>query len=268
MPSPFPGMEPYLEDPVGWTDVHQRLITTLSTELNRLLPPQYLARIGERVYVAQSSRSVYPDAMVLKRSSPTSAVAQGAGGTAVLVASDPPWILTVLPEEAREVFVEIFSTRGQHRLITVIEVLSPANKASGSEGRQLYLRKQREILASQTHLIEIDLLRQGEHTVAPPVDYLLQQGHWDYLVSLHRGGQDEQFEVWAISLRQRLPRIHVPLADGDPDVVLDLQEVLDRCYDDGAYARALDYRQDPPVPLGRADAEWADALLRERGLRS
>ena len=76
MPSPFPGMEPYLEDPVGWTDVHQRLITTLSTELNRLLPPQYLARIGERVYVAQSSRSVYPDAMVLKRSSPTSAVAQ------------------------------------------------------------------------------------------------------------------------------------------------------------------------------------------------
>ena len=165
-------------------------------------------------------------------------------------------------------FVEIFSTRGQHRLITVIEVLSPANKASGSEGRQLYLTKQREILESQTHLMETDMLRRGEHTVAPPVDYLVQQGYWDYLVSLHRGGQEEQFEVWAIPLRQRLPRIHIALADGDPDVVVDLQAVLDRCYDEGAYARALDYRQDPPVPLGRADAEWADALLRERGLRS
>jgi hypothetical protein len=173
----------------------------------------------------------------------------------------------VLPEEVWEVFVEIFSTRGQHRLITVIEVLSPANKASGSEGRRLYLTKQREILASQTNLIEIDLLWQGQHTVAAPVDYLVQQGRWDYLVCLHRGGQEEQFEVWPISLRQRLPRIHVPLADGDPDVVLDLQAVLDRCYDEGAYVRGLDYRQGPPVPLRREDAEWADALLREQGLR-
>jgi Uma2 family endonuclease len=260
-------MDPYLEDSTGWPDVHQRLITALSTDLNRLLPSQYLARIGERVYVAQSNRSIYPDAMVLKRSAPAVPKARGAGGTAVLEASDPPWILTVLPEEAREVFVEIFSVWGQHRLITVIEVLSPANKASGSEGRRLYLTKQREILSSQTHLIEIDLLRQGEHTIAPPVDYLIQQGYWDYLVSLHRGGQQERFEVWAISLRDRLPRIHVPLADADPDVVVDLQAVLDRCYDEGAYDRGLDYRQNPPIPLRREDAEWADALLRERGLR-
>ncbi len=267
MPSPFPGMDPYLEDPPGWTEVHQRLITTLSTELNRLLPSQYLARMGQRVYVAQSSRSIYADAMVLERTSPSPVGAQGAGGTAVLVTSDPPWILTVLPAEAREVFVEIFSTRGEHRLIAVIEVLSPANKASGSEGGRPYVTKQREILASQTHLIEIDLLRQGEHTVAPPVDDLLQQGYWDYLVSLHRGGQDERFEVWAISLRQRLPRIHVPLDEGQPDVVLDLQAVLDRCYDEGAYARGLDYREDTPIPLRREDAEWADALLRERGMR-
>jgi hypothetical protein len=261
-------MDPYLEDPAGWTEVHQRLITTLSTELNRLLPPQYVARMGERVYVAQSSRSIYPDSMVLERPAAAPVLSQGAGGTAVMVASDPPWIVTVLPAEAREVFVEIYSLRGEHRLITVIEVLSPTNKAAGTEGGRLYLTKQREVLASQTHLIEIDLLQHGEHTVAPPVDDLLQRGDWHYLVSLHRGGQVERFEVWPISLRQRLPRIHVPLADEDPDVVLDLQAVLDRCHDEGAYSRALDYRQDPPVPLSREDTEWTDALLRERGLRS
>jgi hypothetical protein len=267
MPSPFPGMDPYLEDPIGWPDVHQRLITTIGTVLNSMLPPHYLARIGERLYVVQPERSIYADVMVLERPSPPPLREQGGGGTAVLVASDAPLVLTVPLAEIREVFVEILAVRGQHHVVAVIEVLSPANKTAGSEGRQLYKKKQREILASQAHLIEIDLLHQGEPTVAPPVDILIQHGCWDYLVSLHRGGQHDQYEVWMIPLRQRLPRIRVPLADGDPDVVLDLQAVLDRCYDEGAYARALDYRRHPPIPLKAADAEWVEALLRERGLR-
>lgn len=122
-------------------------------------------------------------------------------------------------------------------------------------------------MRSQTHLIEIDLLRAGEHTVAPPLELLLQRGPWDYLVSLHRSGEENRYEVWGIPLRQRLPRIRVPLAGDDPDVVLDLQAVFDRCYDQGAYARRLDYRREPPTPLKEDDAAWANALLRERGLR-
>jgi hypothetical protein len=164
------------------------------------------------------------------------------------------------------VFVEILSLGDGGRVITVIEVLSPSNKTAGSAGRQLYLTKQQELFESQTHLIEIDLLRRGEHTVLAPREKLLLKGYWDYLVCLHRGGQGRQSEVWPIRLRQPLPRIRVPLADDDPDVVLDLQEVFNRCYDQGGYARRMNYRREPHTPLPADDAAWAEALLREKGL--
>jgi uncharacterized protein DUF4058 len=267
MPSPFPGMDPYLEHPTQWPNLHHRIITTISTVLNAGLPPQYVASIGERLYVVPSERGVYPDIVLVEQPLASLPPGESAGGTAVMVASDPPWVLTVLPEEIREGFVQIVTVGDESEIIAVIEVLSPTNKSSGTTGRELYLTKQREILQSRTHLIEVDLLRQGEHTVAPPVDYLLQHGYWDYLASLHRGGQGGRFEVWPNSLRQRLPRICVPLAEGEPDLTLDLQAVFARCYDEGALSRRLNYRQRAPIRLSREDAEWAEALLRERGLR-
>lgn len=276
MPSPFPGMDPYLEHPALWPGVHQWLITYICAELNALLPLHYVADIGERLYVVQAERGIYPDVVVLEQPSVQTPAEQGARRIAV-AASDPPWVLTVKPEEIREVYIEILSVADQSRVVTVIEVLSPSNKITGSDGRHLYLTKQREILSSQIHLIEIDLLRQGEHTVAAPREMLLRRGKWNYLVCLHRGGQVERseiphrgegrYEVWAITMQQRLPRIHIPLFDGDPDVVLDLQSVFNRCYDEGAYVRRLDYRRKPPTPLKGDDAQWADVLLRERKLR-
>ena len=265
MPSPFPGMDPYLENPTLWPGVHQRLITYIADMLNAVLPSRYMADIGERLYVVQAERNIYPDVVVLEQPSTQTPPEQRARRIAV-AASDPPWVLTVKSEEIREVYIEILSLADQSRVVTVIEVLSPSNKIAGSEGRQLYLTKQREILSSQTHLIEIDLLRQGEHTVAAPREMLVRRGKWDYLVCLHRGGQKGRYEVWAITLQQRLPRIHIPLQNGDPDVVLDLQSVFNRCYDEGAYVRRLDYHSEPPTPLEDADAQWANALLRERGL--
>ena len=265
MPSPFPGMDPYLENPVLWPGVHQGLVTYIRAALNAVLPPGYVADIGERVYIVQPERSVYPDVVVLEQ--PLIQTGRGSGGTATAVASDPPLVLTYEPVEIREVFVEILPVGEESRVVTVIEVLSYSNKTPGHEGRKLYLTKQREILESQTHLLEIDLLRTGEHTVAVSREQLLKKCRWDYLVCLHRGGHGNRFEVWPITIRQRLPRILVPLADGDPDVVLDLQAVFDRCYDEGAYARRIDYRRDPPIPLEGEDAEWADKLLREKGLR-
>ena len=119
-------------------------------------------------------------------------------------------------------FIDILSVGDTSRVVTVIEVLSPSNKTAGSEGQQLYITKQQEILQSSTHLIEIDLLRHGDHTVAAPHQSLRQRGAWDYLVCLHRGGQRGRYEVWACSLRQRLPRIRVPLTNGDADVALDI----------------------------------------------
>lgn len=265
MAGPFPGMDPYLDHSARWPGFHHRLITYVGDTLNRMLPPRYVADFGERLYVVK--RSIYPDVAVVKRLTPPASVGVGTVGVAVQVASDPPWVLTLEPAEIREPFIQIVSTEDEGRVITAIEILSPANKAAGSPGRELYLTKQRELLASETHLIEIDLLRRGEHTVAAPRDRIEELGSWQYLVCLHRAGEIERFEVWPIKLRRPLPRIRVPLADGDADVVLDLQSVLDRAYDEGAYARRLDYCTEPPIPLTIEDAAWADQLLRERGLR-
>jgi hypothetical protein len=260
-------MDPYLEHPARWQGLHLAFITYGQSALNALLPPQYVADIGERLYIVEPERSIYPDLMVVEHLPPPPPADLGAGGTAVATASDPSWVVVVHPAQFREAFIRILTVAEESRVVTVLEFLSPSNKTTGSDGRELYLTKQRELLDSQTHLIEIDLLRQGQHTVAPPRESLLPRGPWDYLASLHRGGLKGRYQVWPISLRQRLPRIDVPLADGDPDIVLDLQPVFDRCYDEGGYARRLDYHREPLPPLNADDAAWADQLLRERGLR-
>jgi hypothetical protein len=151
--------------------------------------------------------------------------------------------------------------------VTTLEVLSPSNKTAGGTGRKKYRAKQRGVLAGPVHLLEIDLLRRGKHTVVAPVDKLIQEGIWDYLVYLSRGHERDHCEVWAFTIRQKLPRVRVPLAEDDPDVVLDLPAIFDRVYDAGKFDREVDYRRPPTVPLSRADAKWAGAVLREKGLR-
>lgn len=267
MPGPFPGMDPYLEEPFLWPGVHQRFLTYLADELSGLLPPRYVANLNERLYIDEPNRSIIPDAAIHERSSPGGrgwGNPEASAGTAVL---DPPWVLEPPLEPIREGFVEILPVRDPDRVVAVIELLSPSNKAAGTSGREAYLAKQRDVLRSTAHLIEIDLLRSGEHTVAAPRDLLVRRGLYDYLVSLNRGNRRGRFEVWARTIRDRLPRIAIPLLDDDPDLVLDLQPLLDRCYDLGAYARRIDYGIDPVAHLTRADAEWVDLLLRERGLR-
>jgi len=261
-------MDPYLEHPALWPGVHQGLITYMQAVLNTILPPHYVADIGERLYVVQPERSIYPDVVVIEHPPVIPPATQETTSASVAAVSDPPWILTLHPVEMREVFIEILSIGNESHVVTVIEVLSPSNKTAGTPGRDLYLAKQKELLESQTHLIEFDFLHSGEYTVAPPREGLLAYGTWDYLVSLHRGGQGYRYEVWAVTLRQRLPRVRVPLADGDPDVVLDLQAVFDRCYDAAAYARRLDYRREPSISLRQDDAAWVATLLHERGLRA
>lgn len=271
MPSPFPGMDPYLEHPVLWPGVHQGLLYCLHEALNQQLPAGYAASIGERLYVVQPARNVYADIAILEHPPSVARDKRGDGGAATIVpaADDAPYILSVLPPaEMREVFIEVMAVDDNSRIVTVIEALSHANKAAGSTGRRQYLTKQRQLLQSQTHLLEIDLLRGGAHTLFPPSNYLVRhQAEADYLVCLHRAGQGSTFEVWMRSVRERLPRVRVPLAEKEPDVVVDLQAALDRCYDAGPYRRRVDYHKESAPPLGPADAAWADALLREKGLR-
>lgn len=267
MPGPFPGMDPYLEHPALWPDLHQSFMTFARSALNASLPPGYVARINERVYVIPPERSLYPDMIVLQRPRRRQPTQQPSAGVATVAATEPTGIVHLLPEERHEAFIEIRRPGVSGEVVTVVELLSPANKAAGNQGRELYLQKQRGVLQSPVNLVEIDLLRAGEHTVAAPRERLLDYGGWDYLVVSRRGGPTGYWEFWAIRLREPLPRIGVPLAGDDPDVVLDLQAVLDRCYDDARYDLDIDYREEAVPPLAGEEAAWADALLRERGLR-
>jgi|SRR5579871_1807441 len=221
MSGPFPGMDPYLEDPASWQGHHNALIAYLWSAILAVLPEQYDAAMEDRCYI-----------------------------------------------DNHEVFLNIYRHGDRGRIITAIELLSPTNKAAYTEGWRQYRQKQRHILQSRTHFVEIDLLRGGTHTIAVAPEALLSEGRWDYIVCLHRGGDPDSVEVRPRTIQERLPRFSVPLASGDPDLVLDLQAVLDRFYEEGHFLRRINYQQDPIPPLRSEDSAWADALLREKGLRS
>lgn len=250
MSGPFPGVDPYLENPLYWRGFHNGLITFATAALNAVLPEGFAANYEERVYVISPERSLYPDILVLHSPSAPS----GSGTTAVAEPGAPHGILTVHPEEIHEGFVEVRSAEDWDQVVTIIEVLSPANKATGSAGREEYLQKQGEILRSETHLLEMDLLRKGLHTVAAPLEGLRQHGRWDGLICLHRNTHRYQYEFWFSRLREALPSVRVPLTSGTPDVLLDLQAIYTQAYNAGPYVRRIDYSADPLFPLEAEDA--------------
>jgi len=264
MPGPFPGMDPYLESPRHWRNVHESMIPYMRDMLNSSLPSGYVATINERLCVIPGDRKIYPDLTVI-RSVDT---AKGRGGTATLATPDSYLhIASLLDEVPGESYIEIITADSDRRVVTVVELLSPTNKAPGS-GHEEYRAKQREALHSQAHFIEIDLLRAGRHTAAADHEEIRKKRPgWHYLVSLHRAEYESGFDVWAWSVRDRMPRIAIPLEPGVPDVVLDLQTPFDRNYDAGRFPQQIDYRKDPDPPFTGEDAAWIDSLLREKGLR-
>ncbi|MBI4612637.1 MAG: DUF4058 family protein [Planctomycetes bacterium] len=249
MKSPFPGMDPFLESPAIWPDVHQRLITYCGDALQKEIGPRYYARMGERLYLEGPERHVVPDLVLIGAPEP------GTGARAELEA-DTPLVVMIEPTERREVFLEIRDSWTGSRVVTVIEVLSPSNKRGGP-GRDLYRTKQAEILGSPVHLVEVDLLRDGQPTVALPEEWV-PSGPYRVVVSRAPHGKRE---VYPIGLRARLPRLRIPLVPPDPDVVLDLQNAFERAYENGAYGRTVDYARATLPPLSPADEAWARELL-------
>lgn len=165
---------------------------------------------------------------------------------------DEPWIVQVSPLELAETYLEIRHPSG-HQVLTVIELLSPTNKRPGA-GREQYLRKQAEVLASRASLVEVDLLRAGEPTVACPVERLPVA---PYRVVVTRGWDRERREVYPAQLRDRLPRFAVPLREDLDDVALDLPALLAQAYENAGYADRLDYETDPIPPLAPEELAWA-----------
>jgi hypothetical protein len=270
MPSPFPGTDPFLEDQAVFPDLHDSLIYCLREALNAQLPPPYFVGIGSRVWVETSQRRIGPDVNVLRptqTSNGGTAAGTGGGAVALAVATEPV-VVHVPHDEVREPFLEIHADPGGERLVTTLEVLSLANKAPSSHGREPYLRKQQEVLNSQVHLVEIDLLRGGAHSTAVPLDFAREKaGLFDYHVCVHRFDRLEDYFVYPVSVGQRLPSVAIPLLPEHQPVRIDLQPLLDRCYDTGQYRRRVRYDAPvPPPPLRSEQAAWVEKALRQQGL--
>lgn len=275
MPSPFPGMDPFLEDQAIFPDLHDSLIFCVREALTAQLPEPYYAAIANRAWVEMTHRNIEPDVNVLRpRPSPPGAnggMVSGGGGVAVAVAEavqTEPIAVHVEMEERRQTFVEIYVQPGGERLVTTVEILSRSNKAPGSKGREEYLKNQQEMLTSQVNLVEIDLLRGGTHTTAIPFVYFQDPvGSPDYHVCIHRFDKPDDYFVYRMRLETRLPILAIPLLPGDPSVQIDLQPLLDRCYDVGSYRRRARYRDRTRIPpLKPEQAEWVDRILRAKGI--
>jgi len=255
-------MDPYLERPSLWPDVHNKLVSELQTALNSRLPRNYVARMELRVYVSEEGdpgRQVLVPDLRIERSAPAEKRGPSESGVALEVAEPLEYLLTI-EEELSEVFLTLVEQKTES-LVAVIEVLSYTNKVRGSAGRKSFLDKKREILASDAHWIEIDLLRKGERQPEPPVVVAS-----DYRVTVSRANARTKARYWPVQLRQRLPVVGVPLKGRDAEVPVDLGEVLNTAYDRAAYDRSIDYAKSPVPPLSPDDAKWANALLRKKGL--
>jgi Protein of unknown function (DUF4058) len=260
MPSPFPGMDPYVERPAIWPDFHDSLIAAIRAALQPLLRPRFVALTQDRLFVLESDRPIRPDVSVVRTNSPQ----PPAGGPAVLEA-DAPAVFELWREEMREPLIHIIEPAAGNRIVTSIEVLSPDNKESGA-GRTAYVRKREELWDHGANLVEIDLLRHGQHTVRASEDHLDSLRPFHYVVAVTRCWPSRH-EVYAIPLTRRLPRVRIPLLEGDQDVVLDLQAVLARCWDEGPYPELLGYAGLPPGSLTPEEASWCGGVLTAAGHR-
>jgi hypothetical protein len=253
-------MDPYLERPQWFGALHNLMIAYATESLQATLPVQYFATLGERVWV-ETTRMVEPDVHLRYQATELRGPDESPGGVATAVAT-LPIVITVPQEnkddEHRQPFIEIRAIEDDERLVTLIEMLSPSNKRPGP-GRELYLQKQREALAGQVHLVEIDLLRRGEHTTAVPFQHMLaKSGSSDYHVCIHRFDRPDDYLLYPVPLADPLPTIEVPLLPGDGDVQLDLQQIFTRAYDAGPHRRRIAYGTDDIIPpLDDRQLEWA-----------
>lgn len=255
MVSPFPGMDPYLEHPATWLDVHNALIAELRRTLGPLLRPHYYVRLEERTYLDPEGLVLVgrPDVAVAARArrpgnpqQPTASVTSGA----VLV--EVP-----VPDEVRETWLEVRGSDGQ--VVTVLEVLSPGNKRPGP-GRAAYEEKRLRVLGSRTHLVEIDLLRGGQ-----PMPVQGAHPRSDYRILVSRGDRRPGAELFAISVRQPIPAFRLPLRGQTAEPEVALRAMLDVVYETGAYGDSIDYGAAAVPPLEPSDAEWArDVVERAR----
>lgn len=267
MRSPFPGMDPYVQQ--FWRDMHHRLITYAHDDLQPRLPKRLRARVEERVFVESEGgqyRPISTDVYVIEYPKPRPAATAPDGGVALELAVEEPLLIHLRDEPVSQGYLEIIDAASGKRVVTVIEFVSPSNKVAG-DGMRLYVEKQQEVIAAGASLVEIDLTRGGQDVLAVPLWRLPPSRRTLFRACVRRGWKPDLAEVYPLPLRKRLPAIRIPLRETDKDVPLDLQALIDECYEKGGYHDDLNYRVEPVPALDPDDAAWADELLRSRGLR-
>lgn len=259
MSSPFPGMDPWLEHPGLWPDVHERLVMAIARHLGPILRPRYYVAVGIHSYVVtlplEPPTIRYPDVMLVD-----TPYEEPADALAPATSADEPVVVTVpVPEPVEESYLEVREV-ASGKVITVIEVLSPTNKRPG-EGREAYETKRATILRSRTHLVEIDLLRDWE-----PMPFWGGGQDSHYRILVRRGEQRERADLYAFTVRDPIPRFALPLQKDDAEPVVDLKPLLDELYDEASYDLRVDYTQPPVPPLSDVDAQWAAEALSQAGI--
>jgi hypothetical protein len=255
MPSPFPGMNPYLEQDDAWHDFHEKFLPAVAERLVPQVRPNYIVKLDEHVYVHEMP---HEPRRLLGRADVAVGLSPGheAGRPAAGVLDAPAQVRLPAQDVERVAFLEVRDRRSRE-LITVIELLSPSNKRTGSD-REQYLAKRAGLLNSRAHLVEIDLLRGGRPM---PLD---DRPECSYSVLVSRVEERPRAGFWPLSLPDRLPVIPIPLRRPDEDVRLDIQEVLDRVYDASGYEDYL-YENSPGPSLTAEEAAWARQFLPRPG---
>lgn len=261
MLSPFPGMNPYLEHPELWPGVHHWLIIAIAELLVPQLRPKYRVSVEVRIYDTSGEKSLLvgiPDVTVQLPLTTTKPTREN-----VAVASPPskPARVTIpLPETVKEGYLEVREV-ATGEVVTVIEILSPKNKRSG-EGRNAYEKKRQRILGSSSHLVEIDLLRDGE-----PMLVFGDNIQGSYRVLVSRGECRPEADLYVFNLQDLIPKFPLPLRSGDREPLVDLYDLLNGVYDKAGYDLVIDYSRAPVPPLSETDAVWADNWLSEQRIR-
>lgn len=258
MPTPFvfPGMDPWLEHPSLWSDVHFRIIGAIARDLAERVAPRYYIAVETRSYVNMpvSVAVRYPDVGIVDSGRREPVLAGAAPAIAVPAIAEPVVVEVPTADPIVEHYLEIRDPRSGE-VITAIEVLSPTNKTPGA-GRDQYLVKRQEVLITHTNLVEIDLLRAG-----PPMPYEGDAQPSYYRILVRRGREGRRAYLYPFNLRQAIPVFPLPLQADDEEPILDLNPLLRQIYREARYDLRLDYNR-PPVPaLAAEDDEWARTLV-------
>jgi Protein of unknown function (DUF4058) len=254
MPSPFPGMDPYLEDADFWSDLHATLIPLIRGCLTPFLPAGYAAKIDQYVWLQNVGEER------IRHGKSDVFLANGHGrATEVQQPTATPGIAVALPAMRKRKsnrFVSIVDSR-RNKVITVIELFSPSNKEG--DDRDMYMIKRLEYLALGANLVEIDLLRSGTRSpMGKPVPPAA-----DYIILVSRAEEYPKGTIWPFTVRDPIPVFPVPLKKEHGSILLNLRPCLDRAYDEAGYATQIDYTQPSAPPLRLVDAEWANEFLKK-----